>query len=247
MPEDEIEQILNSVGEQIFTDLAAVAEAAKEDLSGSAQPLGNTLVRPTNTMVGQARPERNITEINSAVRDDLRRLLREPFVARVEVDWGQEGKPETYYFSRPSVAGMARALPNAKLVTSRAALGHLAEHEAGESVAINGREGYIVSRSVFSPSSQEGIWDVLVRKFESMPWGDALQLLRHESLRQALEEIRRGRAGPVTEEDILGLLEQEAAAAEFERHRVRRKVVDRIALRDQPSSSLIGTTNSGKV
>src|SRR5690606_10187462 len=36
------------------------------------------------------------------------------------------------------------------------------------------------------------------------------------------------------EEDILGQLQEQAAAVELERQRIRRRVVDRIALRDQP-------------
>jgi hypothetical protein len=235
MTDDELERILNEVGEEIFVALSAVAQAAQTELSGSTAISHNTLVNPTNSMVGQARAERNVGAISSAVRDELRRLLREPFVARVEVDWKGEGKQaETYYFSRPSVAGLARALTDAKLVTSRADLGRLAEHESGETVVVKGREGRIVRRSVFNPTSRDGVWDALVRIFETMPLGDVLETLRHESLRHALEEIRRGRGATLAEEDFLGLLEQEAAAAELERGRLRRKVVDRIALRDQP-------------
>jgi hypothetical protein len=126
------------------------------------------------------------------------------------------------------------AIKNGQLVTSGAALGRLAEHEAGDSAVVRGREGSIVKRTVFSPTQQDGVWDALVRKFEAMPWGDLLEMLRQESLRQALEGVKRGRAGPIAEEDILGRLMQEAADAAFERHRIRRKVVDRIALRDQP-------------
>ncbi len=87
---------------------------------------------------------------------------------------------------------------------------------------------------MFNPTLHDGLWDALVKKFEAMPWGDVLEMLRHESLRQALEEIKRGRIGPLADEDILGSLLQEAANVEFERQRIRRKVVDRIALRDQP-------------
>jgi hypothetical protein len=141
---------------------------------------------------------------------------------------------KTYYFSRPSAAGLMGAIKNAQLVTSGAALGRLAEHEAGDSAFVGAREGCIVKRIVFHPTQHDGFWDALVKKFEAMPWGDLLEMLRHESLRQAPEEIKRGRAGPLAVEDIVGYFIQEAADAEFERHRFRRKVVDRIALRDQP-------------
>ncbi|MBL8290782.1 MAG: hypothetical protein JNN08_03035 [Bryobacterales bacterium] len=158
--DEELERISVEVGEQIFAALRTVAQAAQTELSRSDAISTNTLVRPTNSMVGPARPEGNLGAISTAVRDDLRRLIREPFVARVEVDWEGSGKQaETYYFSRPSVAGLGRALTDAKLVTSRADLGRLAEHEAGDTAVVKGREGIIVKRSVFSPTSRDAVWD----------------------------------------------------------------------------------------
>ena len=232
--DEEQERILSEVGEEILAALAAVAHAAQQTLSEASDRISmNSLANPSNLMVGRGNAERYIDAVNSAARENLRRLLREPFVARVEVDWGPDGV-QTYYFSRPSAAGLMGAIKNAQLVTSGAALGRLAEHEAGDSASVRGREGSIVKRTVFSPTQQDGVWDALVRKFEAMPWGDLLEMLRQESLRQAMEGIKLGRVGPPAEEDILGRLMQEAADAAFERHRIRRKVVDRIALRDQP-------------
>lgn len=206
--DDEVHEILNQVGDEIIETLATVAHAAQKEIYSSTMSSAGALANPSNSMVGQAKAERNVTSISVAIRDDLRRLLREPFVARVEVEWDRGGRElETYYFSRPSVAGLAGVLNRAKLVTSRAALGRLAEHETGDSVIVNGREGRIVKRSVFHPTYNEGLWDALVRKFETSPWGDVLEMLRHESLRLGLEAIKRGRAEPLGEEDILGQLE----------------------------------------
>jgi hypothetical protein len=230
--DEELEQIVTDIGEQILDALRTVGQAAQTELSGATRISTDTLVRPTNSMVGPARPETSLGAIKTAVRDELRRLIREPFVARVEVDWDGSGKQtETFYFSRPSVAGLGRALTDAKLVTSRADLGRLAEHEAGDTAIVKGRAGLLVNRAVFSPTSRDGVWDALVRIFQAVPQGDVLDALKHESLRQVLEKIKRGR---LADEDILGLLEQEAAAVNLERNRLRRKVVDRIALRDQP-------------
>lgn len=238
---DDQDKILSDVGEAILAALRTVSEAAQQALSEAHAGIPTTmLANPSNTMVGEGKAEKSIDAINSTNRENLRRLLREPFVARVEVDWVGEGAQsrKTYYFSRPSAAGLVGTIPDAQLVTSGAVLGRLAEYEAGDSasVEIGGRrrEGHILRRTVFHPAQRDGLWDALVKKFEAMPWGDVLEILRHESLREALEEVRRGRAGPPAEEDILGRLLLEAADAEFERQRIRRKVVDRIALRDQP-------------
>jgi UvrD-like helicase C-terminal domain len=228
--EEELDVILTEVGEEILVALAKIAQAAQTGLSSSSTVSTGVLANPSNTMVRPGRAEQHLNAINFAVRENLRRLLDEPFVARVEVDWNKgDEELETYYFSRPSAPGL---VPN--LVTSRAPLGRLAEHEAGETVVVNGRKGRIVKRSVINPIRHDRLWDARVRRFESMPWGDVLEALRHESIRQVLEAIRRGRGGPLADEDILGQLQQEALAADSERHRIRRRVVDRIALRDQP-------------
>lgn len=237
-PHETQEQSLNDIGEEILAALATVARAAQRALSVAQAGISTTaLANPSNTMVGQDKAEQQIHAMNSTQRENLRRLLTEPFVARVEVDWGSGAgqAAQTYYVARPSAANVMGAITGACLVTSGAPLGRLAEHEAGDSAVIvvggRRREGRILSRTVVRPILHEGIWDALVKKFEATPWGDVLELLRHESLRQALEEIQRG---PLPEEDILGRLLQAAASAEFERQRIRRKVVDRIALRDQP-------------
>src|SRR5205807_3138876 len=222
------ERTLDQVGHEILSALATVAQAAQQALSEAHVGVSvGALVNPSNMMVSAGKAERHIDALNTAVRENLRRLLREPFVARVEVDWRARGDQsvQTLYFSRPSAVRLTGAIKDAQLVTSGAALGRLAEHEVGEAAVVGQREGYILKRTVFHPTQHDGLWDALVKRFEAMPWGDLLELLRHESLREALKELRLGWTGPIPEEDILGHLNREAADAEFERHRIRRKVV----------------------
>jgi hypothetical protein len=187
-------------------------------------------------MVGDAKPERFLHSLNTEQRDHLRRLLLEPFVARVEVDWEDGRAVQTLYFARRSAAGLTRAIKGAQFISSGAQLGHLAEYEVGDtaSLELNGRErtARILRRAVVEPKQHGAEWDALVKNFESVPWGEALEILRHESLRKALEALRR--AGVVAAEDIVGLLLQETVEAVQKHQRIRRKVVDRIALRDRP-------------
>ena len=106
---DDQEQTLSDVGEQILAALPTVAQAAQRALTQSLPAISsNALVNPSNRMVGAVNAERNIDAINSTARENLRRLLREPFVARVEVDWGGGGghSVQTYYFL-PTVCGLA--------------------------------------------------------------------------------------------------------------------------------------------
>ena len=83
------EQTLNSVGEEILSALTTIAQAAQRALSVARTGISSTaLANPSNAMVGEDKAEKQIYAMNSAQRENLRRLLREPFVARVEVDWG---------------------------------------------------------------------------------------------------------------------------------------------------------------
>ena len=87
---------------------------------------------------------------------------------------------------------------------------------------------------MIDPREHSGLWDAIVSEFEAMPWGDVLELLRQKSLRAYLDRFKGQPSTPPAAEDIVGRLMQEAADAASARERVRRKVVDRIALRDRP-------------
>ena len=223
--------------ERILAALSEVVLAAQQALAGRSESFPATfLANPSNMMVGDAKPERFMHAQNMEQRDSLRRLLLEPFVARVEVEWG-DGKPvQTYYFARRSAVGLTNAVKGGQFISSGAAIGHLAEYEAGEtaSIVLGGRErtARILARAVVEPKQYGPEWDALVRNFERTPWGEALDLLRHESLRKALDAMRKTDVVPA--EDIVGRLLQEAAGIQQELQRIRRKVVDRIALRDRP-------------
>ena len=88
-------------------------------------------------MVGDANPEKTIHAKNAEERAVLRKLLDEPLVARVDVDWGKEGHSsvQTIYFPRRWTGGLG--VPDAQFVSSYAALGQLAEYEAGETANID--------------------------------------------------------------------------------------------------------------
>jgi hypothetical protein len=87
---------------------------------------------------------------------------------------------------------------------------------------------------LLAPKRKEGQWDALVGDFGIVPWGDVLRLFDREYLRDAIAAIVRDLRGPVSVEDVVGQLMREAAESASERLRIRRKVVDRIALRDRP-------------
>jgi hypothetical protein len=237
--DDNPKPILNEVGEQILAALESIFQSAQRALAEGPSGISrDSLVRPSNMMVGDAKPERAIHARNAEERIALRRLLDEPLVARVDVDWSPEGRSliQTIYFPRRWTGGLG--VPGAQFVSSFADLGQLAEYEAGETATIDvkggTRKGRILKRALLAPKRKEGQWDALVGDFGMVPWGDVLRLLGHESLREAVTAIIRDQKGPVSVEDVVGQLMREAADAASQRLRIRRKVVDRIALRDRP-------------
>jgi len=107
--DEDQKQILEDVGEEILAALSAVAQAAQRALSEAPEGISRmALLRPSNMIVGDAKPERFIGAMNSENRVNLSRLVIEPFVARVEVAWEHEGGQslKTYYFPRRSAAGL---------------------------------------------------------------------------------------------------------------------------------------------
>lgn len=232
-------QSLGEVGEQIFAALEGVVEAAQNALAEGPQGVSrDSLVRPSNLMVGDAKPEKTIHAKNSEQRAALRRLLDEPLVARVDVDWSLEGGPsvQTIYFPRRATGGLS--VPGVQFTSSLAALGQLAEYEAGETaqIDVNGRmrTGRILKQVLFAPKRKEHHWDAFVSNFGMVPWGDLLRVLGHESLRHALAALARDAKVSISVEDVVGRLIREASEAASEHLRIRRKVVERIALRDRP-------------
>jgi UvrD-like helicase C-terminal domain len=238
-PQDDPRPVLNEVGEQILAALENVSQSAQRALAEGPSGISrDSLVRPSNMMVGDANPERAIHAKNAEERTALRRLLDEPLVARVDVDWSPEGRSlvQTIYFPRRWTGGLS--LSGAQFVSSFADLGQLAEYESGETatIVVNGRSrtGRILKRALLTPKRKEGQWDALVSDFGVVPWGDVLRLLGYESLREAVAAIVRHLKGPVPVEDVVGQLMREAADAASQQLRIRRKVLDRIALRDRP-------------
>ncbi|MEH2565219.1 hypothetical protein V1289_004846 [Bradyrhizobium sp. AZCC 2289] len=234
-------KVLADLGEEILAALHTISDAAHDALAyGRIGPSPETLLRQSNMMVGDAKPERFIGATVSEAKEALRRLSSDPFVARVEIDWneGSGGRRETYYLARGSTCGFLTKIPKANFITSLSDLGAIAEFDAGEiaDITVNGRErkGRILKKTVLSPKLQEAIWDALIASFEIAGWGTVSEIVRADSLREALESIKAQLEGAGVDDDIVGGLMKQIGEIHAERSRARRKVVERIALRDQP-------------
>lgn len=228
------------LAEAILGAMTTVSRAARREIASVASgPPTLALATPSNLMVGDARPERYLTATRAEQRADLARLLVDPFVARVHLEWLDGGPPyTTYYFARRSAAGLLGAIEGAAFVPQGGKLGALAEYEPGEiaTIEVKGeeREARILDRVVLSPHVKEDIWDAILSNFEAQEWGEIVELLHAETLRVGTEALKRRISAPSEIEDIVGRLIAEGADSEAERGRLRRKVVERIALRDRP-------------
>ncbi|MEX1205675.1 MAG: ATP-binding domain-containing protein [Dongiaceae bacterium] len=236
MVDDKKEKTLIDVGGTILTALETVTQAAREKLSGvSLSGYPEVLVQHPNPMVEGQRTQQNLVDIQQYTAIQLQRLIREPFVARVDVEWEHKGRKsvEVFYVTRASAADVSNVVEGARLATYVAPLGRLAEFAAGDdvSISVGGREkeGRILQRVLLHPVQQDGVWDAFDDSFEFLKWRVALS-----SLRRFLVEIGWVDARKLADLDIVGRLMREAAEAELIRERARRKVVERIALRDQP-------------
>jgi hypothetical protein len=234
--DDQATEKLCKVGEQILESLDMVSKAARDVLSGrSKEPVEIVPLGDTNPMVGVRRGAQNLSAIRTGVGTDLERILREPFVARLVVEWldSEPGSATTLYVSRASAAGVPSVIADAQLVTYAAPLGRLAEFDAGDVTSVflgrRKREAHIVERVLIRPDRLDGEWDALDDSFDFFTWRAAL-----DSIRRFLREVGREPGGLTEELDLLGPLLRADATLRLMRQTARRKAIERMALRDQP-------------
>lgn len=220
---------LADIAQEIVDGLGRIASAAERSLrERGVEGAG----------VGLAVRER-LTRIQREVADALDRARREPFVARVRVQWDdgeEEGPQETIFISRgaASATGLAHAI-DGKLASYRGPLGRVVEFRGGEYFTVRiprgQREGRVLERAVFRPERRGAVdsWDACDDQLDL----DRLRL-QVASLRAVLRELVPDE--PEVDEDGLDFLEevlQEAAREDNVWEGRRRRVVERMSLRDQ--------------
>jgi hypothetical protein len=215
------EGVLTTIAEEILDAFSSISEAARLALN---QPQGR--VDELLPVEGQ----KFLFKVHSDVRDSLERLLREPAIARVVVDWQENGPQETIYVSRGSGGGSAT--PNARLVSYLAPLGRLAELSAGETEEIvlpkARRSASIRERCLLHPTQDETGWDSTETEAEFPDWQVII-----ESLRKLIARAARAREVAPEVDFMTQVIAEEEARSLFAQER-RRRTVDRMELRDQP-------------
>lgn len=216
---DESRKHIEQVAGEALAKLECIAEAAKSKLhDGRTQ--GSDALASINTLTSGSAIQR-LDQISQANRESYQVLVAEPAIARVVVA-DEEGEEKTYYICRTTpVSGF----PN--LASYRAPVGRLASLAIGAEFTLpNGTVVEVLERAQLRPNALADGWDSRDTVVEAEHFGP----FTIESLRALLTEV----AGEEVTEDILGqLLAEETVKANII-DGVRRSVITKMGLRDQP-------------
>lgn len=215
----ESRQHIEHVAGEALTQLDSIATAAKRNLH-DGRTLGSDALASVNTMTSSSAIQK-LDQISQANRESYQILAAEPAIARVVVV-DEEGDERTYYICRTTpVSGF----PN--LASYRAPVGRLASLAIGAEFTLpNGTVVEVLERAQLKPAAMADGWDSRDTVVEAEHFGP----LTIESLRALLTEV----AGAEVTEDILGqLLAEETVTANIV-DGVRRSVITKMGLRDQP-------------
>jgi len=215
----ESRQHIEHVAGEALTQLDSIAAAAKSKLH-DGRTLGSDALASINTMTSSSAIQK-LDRISQANRESYQVLAAEPAIARVVVV-DEDGEERTYYICRTTpVSGF----PN--LASYRAPVGRLASLAIGAEFTLpNGTVVEVLERAQLRPAAMVDGWDSRDTVVEAEHFGP----LTIESLRALLTEV----AGAEVTEDILGqLLAEETVKANII-DGVRRSVITKMGLRDQP-------------
>ena len=215
----ESRQHLEHVAGEALTQLDSIAAAATSRLHGG-RTLGSDALATVNTMTSISAIQ-NLDHISQVNRESYQVLAAEPAIARVVVV-DEEGEERTYYICRTMpVSGFSN------LASYRAPVGRLASLAIGAECTLpNSTVVKVLERAQLKPVALADGWDSRDTVVEAEHFGP----LTIESLRALLTEV----ADEEVTEDLLGqLLAEETARANII-DSVRRSVITKMELRDQP-------------
>src|SRR6266545_1382148 len=209
---------IENVASETLDLFERIAEVAKNKLRNTVEVGLRTFATPNTP--GSA--VQNLRQIIEANRADYNVLKNEPAIARVVVA-DPTGAQWTYYICR---AYHDPAFPN--LVSYRATLGRLASLPVGYefNFKVKGTVVEIRERAKLRPVEREDGWDSRNTVVES----DSLGVITIESLRALLREI----TGAELTEDLLEQILAEEKLKDNIIEGVRRSVIEKMGLRDQP-------------
>lgn len=215
---DESRKHIKQIAGEALAQIECIAETAKSKLH-DGRTVGSDALASINTMTSSS--AQRLDQISQTNRESYQALVAEPAIARVVVA-DEEGEEKTYYICRTMpVSGF----PN--LASYRAPVGRLASLAIGSEFTLpNGTVVEVLERAQLRPNALADGWDSRDTVVEAEHFGP----FTIESLRALLTEV----AGEKVTEDILGqLLAEETVKANII-DGVRRSVITKMGLRDQP-------------
>lgn len=216
---DESKMHIKQVAVEVLAQIECIAETAKSKLH-YGRTNGSDTLASFNSMTSSPAIQR-LDQISQANRESYLALMDEPAIARVVVV-DEDGKEKIYYICRTTpVSGF----PN--LASYRAPVGRLASLAIGAEFTLpNGTVVEVLERAQLRPNVLADGWD----SRDTVVEAEHLGPFTIESLRALLTEV----AGEELTEDILGqLLAEETVKANII-DGVRRSVITKMGLRDQP-------------
>jgi hypothetical protein len=215
---------LEDLARESLDTFAMIADAAKDHLASTVKG-GVTIPIADNTW-RSPEPDRNRRRIDQENADGYRLLSHEPAIARVAVI-DEEGAKTTYYICRAAPVSVLDK--QIKLASYRSPVGRLAALPVGADHTLRRGERAVsvevLEYARFQPKFADGGWDAR----NSIVEGDAYGPLTIESLRRLLE-----RGGLDIDATLLDSLLGEESEAENVREGLRRSVIMKMDLRDQP-------------
>lgn len=217
--DEETKKHLGQMAGETLAQFESIAETAKSKLHDE-WTLGSDALANVNTMTSGAATQ-SLNQISQANRESYLVLRAEPAIARVVVA-DEEGEEKTYYICRATpVSGFSN------LASYRAPVGRLASLAIGSEFRLpNGVVVEVLEQAKLRPNVFADRWDSRDTVVEAEHFGP----ITIESLRALLTKA----AGEDATEDILSqLLAEEATKANII-DGVRRSVITKMGLRDQP-------------
>lgn len=207
------------MAKEVVGTLDDVARTARTWLQSTSRLDASALAGGRNTMHSDL-ALRNLDQVNHANESAYRKLANEPAIARVIAE-AEDGRRTAYYFCRAE-----QGIPSLGLVSYRAPVGRLAALPVGEEyIRPDGQALIVVERAQLRPSPLAGAWDA----YTVVQSEDATVTI--ESLRKLLDQHPE-LAGPV--EDLVAQLLASAEASQNIIEGMRRSVITKMGLRDQP-------------
>lgn len=199
-----------------FATIASKAQTALADASGRRE----TTQIASNTFTNSS-ADKNLQRGRADILDEYRTLSREPSIARVAVE-GEDGTKKTYYFCRK---GNLSGLP-LSLVSLLAPVGRLASLPVGEDYDFpNGQSVTVLENVRFSPKIANQEWDTHKAEIRGNGYAKTIESLRALLRQMGVETI---------DENVLEALLSEESASENITDGIRRSVIEKMDLRDQP-------------